>query len=48
MDQAGRTLAEIATKLKVTVTTVRKMLAEWFASRGEIRPDGRSRRRRSA
>jgi hypothetical protein len=28
MDQAGRTLAEIAAKLKVTVTTVRKMLAE--------------------
>jgi site-specific DNA recombinase len=48
MDQAGCTLAEIAAKLKVTVTTVRKMLTEWFTSRGEIRPDGRSRRRRSA
>jgi DNA invertase Pin-like site-specific DNA recombinase len=48
MDQAGCTLAEIAAKLKVTMTTVRKMLAEWFTSRGEIRPDGRSRRWRSA
>ena len=48
MYRAGCTLAEIAGKLKVTITTVRKMLDESFASRGEIRPDGRSRRRRSA
>ncbi|HET6327831.1 MAG TPA: recombinase family protein [Planctomycetaceae bacterium] len=47
--QAGFTVAEIAkNKLKVTITTVRKMLDEWFASKGEIRPDGRSLRRRSA
>jgi site-specific DNA recombinase len=45
MRETGRPLAEIASKLKVTITTVRKMLAEWFTSRGEIRPDGRSRRR---
>jgi hypothetical protein len=47
--QAGCTITEIAEqKLKVTITTVRKMLDESFASRGEIRPDARSRRRRSA
>jgi hypothetical protein len=49
MYHAGGTLAEIAEKkLKVTITTVRKMLDEWYASKGEIRPDGRSRRQRSA
>jgi site-specific DNA recombinase len=46
--EAGCTLAEIASKLKVTITTVRKMLSDWFTSTGECRPDGRSRRRRSA
>jgi site-specific DNA recombinase len=47
--QAGCSITEIAEKkLKVTITTVRKMLAEWFTSKGEVRPDGRSRRRRSA
>jgi hypothetical protein len=48
MRETGRPLAEIAAKLKVTITTVRKMLAEWFMSRGESRPDGRTRRGRSA
>jgi site-specific DNA recombinase len=47
--QAGCTITEIAEKkLKVTITTVRKMLDEWFASKGEVRPDGRSRRGPSA
>ena len=48
MRDAGCTLAEISDKLKRTITTVRKMLEEWYASKGEIRPDGRSQRRRSA
>jgi DNA invertase Pin-like site-specific DNA recombinase len=48
MRDAGCKLIEISTKLKKTITTVRKMLDEWYASKGEIRPDGRSRRRRSA
>ncbi len=48
MYRSDCTLEEIADALKVTVTTVRKMLGEHFASRGKIRPDGRSRRRRSA
>jgi len=48
MYQAGCTLAEIKVKLRLTITTIRKMLDETFAARGEIRPDGRSRRRRSA
>jgi site-specific DNA recombinase len=47
--EAGCTITEIAEqKLKVSITTVRKMLDEWFASKGETRPDGRSRRRLSA
>ena len=46
--QAGCTITEIAEKkLQVSITTVRKMLDEWFASKDEIRPDGRSRRRLS-
>ena len=48
MYQAGCTLAEIKVKLRLTITTVGKMLDEAAAARGEIRPDGRSRRRRSA
>jgi uncharacterized protein YjcR len=47
--EAGCTITEIAEKkLQVSITTVRKMLDEWFASKGEVRPDGRSRRRCSA
>jgi hypothetical protein len=47
--EAGCTITEIAEKkLQVSITTVRKMLDEWFASKGEVRPDGRSLRRRSA
>jgi site-specific DNA recombinase len=47
--EAGCTITEIAEKkLEVSITTVRKMLDEWFASKGEVRPDGRSRRRLSA
>jgi DNA invertase Pin-like site-specific DNA recombinase len=45
MYQSGCILEKIADALKVTITTVRKMLDEDFASRGEVRPDGRSRRR---
>jgi hypothetical protein len=48
MYQAGCTLEQIADTLKVTITTVGKMLDEDFAARGQSRPDGRSRRRRSA
>jgi len=48
MRDAGCKLIEISSKLKKTITTVRKMLVEWYTSKGEIRPDGRSRRRRSA
>jgi site-specific DNA recombinase len=48
MYQAGCTLAEIKVKLRLTITTIRKMLDEASAARGETRPDGRSRRRRSA
>jgi site-specific DNA recombinase len=47
--EAGCPITEIAEKkLKVTITTARKMLDEWFASKGESRPDGRSLRQRSA
>ncbi len=47
--EAGCTITEIAEqKLQVSITTVRKMLDEWFASKGETRPDGRSRPRLSA
>ncbi len=43
--EAGCTITEIAEKkLQVSITTVRKILDEWFASKGEVRPDGRSRR----
>jgi site-specific DNA recombinase len=48
MYQAGGTLEKIADVLKVTITTVGKMLDEDFAARSEVRPDGRSRRRRLA
>jgi site-specific DNA recombinase len=48
MRDAGCRLIEISRKLKKTITTVRKMLDEWYASKGEIRPDGRTQRRRSA
>ena len=51
MREAGCTLAEISAKLKRTITTVRKLLDEWHAAKGEVRPDGRTerhRRKRSA
>ena len=51
MRDAGSTLAEISEHVKKTITTVRKMLSEWYALKGEVRPDGRTqphRRKRSA
>jgi site-specific DNA recombinase len=46
--QSGCTLEKIAEELTLSVNTVCKMLDEDLAARGEVRPDGRSRRRRSA
>jgi site-specific DNA recombinase len=42
--EAGRTLAEIAGRMKRSINSVRKMLDEWHASRGHVRPDGRTER----
>jgi site-specific DNA recombinase len=45
MGQAGCTMAEIAGKMKRSVNTVRKLLNEWHATKGQVRPDGRTERR---
>jgi len=46
MHEAGCTLAEISNTMKRTITTVRKLLDAWYATRGEDRPDGRTQRHR--
>jgi site-specific DNA recombinase len=45
MYQSGRTLREISQKLKRSIPAIIKLVDDWYASKGEVRPDGRSRRR---
>src|SRR5262249_49488276 len=45
---AGCKLSEIKAELGLSVASIGKMLDGAFASKGEARPDGRSRRRQSA
>jgi hypothetical protein len=46
MRKAGSTLAEISAKMERTITTVRKLLDDWYAAKGQVRPDGRTERHR--
>ncbi len=42
MYQSESTLGEISQKLKRSIPAIIKLLNDWYASKGEVRPDGRS------